>query len=170
MADKAKKISELTTLASGGLANNDVFVVVDTSATETKKVAANSVATYINSLPNILTIATANGVQTSEADYEHYTNATHISLTSQVSLLGTNEDGSGVYFYLPPGANGQLIQLAFDGNGSAGNIGVWVDNGRYLSGVYSPGLMIPFGYNQNGTLVSALYINGAWNFNVNSWD
>ena len=58
MADKAKKISELTALASGGLANTDVFVVVDTSASETKKITANSLYNYVSSFPANLNFST----------------------------------------------------------------------------------------------------------------
>lgn len=47
MTDRAKKISELNTLAANTVANTDLFVVVDTSATETKKLTANSLSTYM---------------------------------------------------------------------------------------------------------------------------
>lgn len=49
MTDRAKKISELNALAANTVANTDLFVVVDTSASETKKLTANSLAVYIGS-------------------------------------------------------------------------------------------------------------------------
>lgn len=47
MADRAKKISELNALTANTVANNDVFVVVDTSVPETKKITANNMAVYL---------------------------------------------------------------------------------------------------------------------------
>lgn len=52
MSDRAKKISELTAKAS--LANSDVFVIVDASANTTKKVAANTVKSYVLNLSYIV--------------------------------------------------------------------------------------------------------------------
>jgi len=50
--DRAKKISDLTTLAANAVANGDLFVVVDVSAGETKKVLANNMAQYFVGLVN----------------------------------------------------------------------------------------------------------------------
>lgn len=50
MADRAKKISELGAITANSVANTDLFVVVDTSASETKKMAASEVASYIKTL------------------------------------------------------------------------------------------------------------------------
>lgn len=47
MADRAKKISELTSLTANTVANTDLFVVVDTSASETKKITANNMAVFL---------------------------------------------------------------------------------------------------------------------------
>lgn len=47
MSDRAKKISELNAIAANTVANTDLFVVVDTSASETKKLTANSLSTYL---------------------------------------------------------------------------------------------------------------------------
>ena len=46
MADK--KISALTALVGANVASGDVLAVVDVSATETKKITATELATYIN--------------------------------------------------------------------------------------------------------------------------
>jgi len=46
MADRAKKISELNAITANTVANNDLFVVVDTSATETKSITANNLAHF----------------------------------------------------------------------------------------------------------------------------
>jgi hypothetical protein len=48
MADK--KISALTALVGANVASGDVLAVVDVSATETKKITATELATYINGL------------------------------------------------------------------------------------------------------------------------
>lgn len=50
MADRSKKVSELNALVANTIANNDLFIVVDTSASETKKATANSVAAYFAAL------------------------------------------------------------------------------------------------------------------------
>jgi uncharacterized phosphosugar-binding protein len=47
MADRAKKISELNAITANTVANNDLFVVVDTSGTETKSITANNLAHFI---------------------------------------------------------------------------------------------------------------------------
>lgn len=49
MTDRAKKISELNAITANTVATDDVFVVVDTSATETKKITANNMAVYLGS-------------------------------------------------------------------------------------------------------------------------
>lgn len=46
MADK--KISELTALAAGDVASNDLFVVVDVGSSETKKITTSDLATALN--------------------------------------------------------------------------------------------------------------------------
>ena len=55
MADK--KISALTALVGANVASGDVLAVVDVSATETKKITATELATYING------VAPAGGLQ-----------------------------------------------------------------------------------------------------------
>jgi len=47
MADRAKKISELNAITANTVANNDLFVVVDTSATETKNITANNLSVFL---------------------------------------------------------------------------------------------------------------------------
>lgn len=47
MADRAKKISELNSITANTVAQNDLFVVVDTSATETKNITANNLARFV---------------------------------------------------------------------------------------------------------------------------
>ena len=42
------KISQLTALDSGDVASTDVLAVVDVSATQTKKITATDLATYVN--------------------------------------------------------------------------------------------------------------------------
>lgn len=49
MAERSKKISELDALTANTLANNDLFVVVDVSASETKRVTANNISNYFTS-------------------------------------------------------------------------------------------------------------------------
>jgi hypothetical protein len=44
------KISQLTALDSGDVASTDVLAVVDISATQTKKITATDLATYVNGL------------------------------------------------------------------------------------------------------------------------
>jgi hypothetical protein len=44
------KISQLTALDSGDVASTDVLAVVDVSATQTKKITAIDLATYVNGL------------------------------------------------------------------------------------------------------------------------
>ena len=44
------KISQLTALDSGDVASTDVLAVVDVSATQTKKITATDLATYVNGL------------------------------------------------------------------------------------------------------------------------
>lgn len=46
MADRAKKISELNALTANTIANNDLFLLVDVSANETKKATANNILYY----------------------------------------------------------------------------------------------------------------------------
>ena len=46
MAERSKKISELDALTANTIANNDLFVIVDVSASATKKATANVVASY----------------------------------------------------------------------------------------------------------------------------
>lgn len=46
MTDRAKKITELNSLTANTLAANDLFVVVDTSSSETKKVTADGILGY----------------------------------------------------------------------------------------------------------------------------
>jgi len=49
MTERSKKISELAALTADTLANNDLFVVVDVSASETKRVTANNISNYFTS-------------------------------------------------------------------------------------------------------------------------
>ena len=49
MTDRAKKISELNAITANTVANTDLFVVVDTSAAETKKITASNLASFISS-------------------------------------------------------------------------------------------------------------------------
>lgn len=49
MSERSKKVSELTALTANTIANNDLFIVVDVSASETKKATANSIASYFTS-------------------------------------------------------------------------------------------------------------------------
>lgn len=46
MAERSRKISELDALTANTIANNDLFVIVDVSASATKKATANVVASY----------------------------------------------------------------------------------------------------------------------------
>jgi ribosomal protein S17E len=50
MSERSKKVSELESLTANTIANNDLFVVVDVSASKTKKATANSIAGYFTSL------------------------------------------------------------------------------------------------------------------------
>ena len=50
MAERSKKVSELNALTADSIANNDLFVVVDVSASETKKATASSIARYFADL------------------------------------------------------------------------------------------------------------------------
>lgn len=50
--DRARKVSELAALAANGVANGDLFMLVDVSASETKKITANNMATYFVGLVN----------------------------------------------------------------------------------------------------------------------
>ncbi len=50
MAERSKKVSELTALTANTIANNDLFIIVDVSASETKKATANSVANFFATL------------------------------------------------------------------------------------------------------------------------
>jgi hypothetical protein len=53
MADKAKKVSELNALTSGTLADEDLFIVVDVTASETKKITANNMGVYFTSFVEV---------------------------------------------------------------------------------------------------------------------
>jgi hypothetical protein len=58
------KISQLTALDSGDVASTDVLAVVDVSATQTKKITATDLATYVNGLaPAGVTTAAYNPVE-----------------------------------------------------------------------------------------------------------
>lgn len=50
--DRARKVSELAALGANSVANGDLFIVVDVSASETKKITANNMATYFVGLVN----------------------------------------------------------------------------------------------------------------------
>jgi hypothetical protein len=50
--DRARKVTELAALASNSVANGDLFIIVDVSASETKKITANNMATYFVGLVN----------------------------------------------------------------------------------------------------------------------
>lgn len=46
MTERAKKVSELTALTANTLAAGDLFMVVDVSASETKRVTANNAGLF----------------------------------------------------------------------------------------------------------------------------
>lgn len=53
MSDRSKKISELNALTANTVANNDLFVVVDTSATETKSISAGNLGQFVYRTANV---------------------------------------------------------------------------------------------------------------------
>jgi hypothetical protein len=81
MADK--KISQLTALSAANLApSTDVLAIVDTSATETKKIVAQDLVN------GVLNVASAVGIGTSSPLYK-------LDVNGQVIGLGTNTASSG---------------------------------------------------------------------------
>ena len=78
MADK--KISELTALVSGSVATNDLFVIVDTDANETKKITVSDLTTVVGGTPY------------TDADVDTHLNTATATTNQVLSWSGTDYD------------------------------------------------------------------------------
>ena len=99
MADK--KISQLTALSAANLApSTDVLAIVDTSATETKKIAAQDIVNGVLNVASAVGIGTASPASTLEA----YKPVDVASASNQNVLTLTTVDSTGGYYYAGLGA------------------------------------------------------------------
>jgi hypothetical protein len=81
-----RKISELTSITGGELADDDLFLVVDTSATQTKKLSKTQLFQQVLSEPHFYTVTQETGTSYSfDSDDANYfitlNNASAISVT-----------------------------------------------------------------------------------------
>jgi hypothetical protein len=106
MADK--KISQLTALSAANLApSTDVLAIVDTSATETKKIVAQDLVN------GVLNVASAVGIGTSSPAYK-------------LDVSGTSRFSSTIGIGTPPGTYGGQVDIY--ANSNAAFNAVWVRN------------------------------------------
>lgn len=96
MADK--RISELTELLAAGTANDDVLPIVDTSASETKKIAVSELKTLVASSVSDgdkgdITVSSSGSVWTIDNDAVTYAKIQNVSATDR--LLGRSTAGAG---------------------------------------------------------------------------
>jgi hypothetical protein len=188
------KISELNALTY--VTNEDLMVVVNdpSGLPATKKITVgnffSNVAASVQFTNNVTfsksisvsntTISNATlsysinnsavgGVNANSTTYQ--TTATKLNVNNSIQYLAPNTSGNGSdkHFYLPPGANGQIMYFAGKTSQHIGDIYIWVDKLRTynLSSTYSNTSWYPF---TSRTLAMACYIDGAWNIDNNSWD
>lgn len=126
MADK--KISQLTALAAANLApSTDVLAIVDTSATETKKIVAQDL------INGVLNVASAVGIGTASPASKLDTAGTIRATSQTVPSSGTGAElfydatNAGLRGYNRTGSayvNLALNDNVYIGGGSSGNVGI----------------------------------------------
>lgn len=125
------KISELNSLTNAQMANDDVMVVVDTDATETKKITISELS--LRWLTSTITSATVTtGLTYDNEAYAEFQEATgngdnYVRLKAPATLAGD------VVLTLPPtdGSNGECLQT--DGSG----VLTWTSCGGAVDSVFS---------------------------------
>ena len=131
MADK--KISQLTALSAANLApSTDVLAIVDTSATETKKIVAQDL------INGVLNVASAVGIGTASPGAP-----LHVSYTGQAGLRLSNTSGTPSDWYLQTLNGGVLRWYSYTAStermqiDGSGNLGLGVTPSAWYSGVYT---------------------------------
>jgi hypothetical protein len=142
MADK--KISQLTALSAANLApSTDVLAVVDTSATETKKIVAQDLVN------GVLNVASAVGIGTTSPSFNLQVNgSTGIAITGMAGVTtsaiyiptgGILGDNLGTFEVRNAGGTSSELRLSSRGNttfftGGSGDLGTGTEKVRITSG------------------------------------
>ena len=131
MADK--KISQLTALSAANLApSTDVLAIVDTSATETKKIAAQDIVN------GVLNVASAVGIGTSSPAYKlDVAGAMQSSVASGNGAVYINNSSlSGKFWtFIPETSSGESNLLLYYGGTGAGTKLTLTNSGNLGLGV-----------------------------------
>ncbi len=123
-----KKISELTSITGGELADDDVFLVVDTSATQTKKLSKNQLFQQIESEPHYYGVQNETGTTytldlTDANNFITFNNSSAIAVTLPTNASVELSIGTKVY----------ICQLGSGAVTVAGDTGVTLTNNRSAS-------------------------------------
>ena len=147
MADK--KISELTSLLSTDVAIDDVMPIVDTSATETKKISLSNLLSYISKSPRIDSI-TSSATITPTGDSSDQYNVTALATPATIAApSGTPVDG-------------QKLVLRFEDNGTARALTWTTTSGAYRA----VGVTLP----TTTVITKVIYVGCIYNSADTFWD
>lgn len=116
MADS--KISELNALTGSNVATDDVLVIVDTSATETKKILSSELKSYVSTSPTFTTPKSTTtigvGNATPAASGVGISFPSAASDSSDVNTLDDYEEGTWTPTYAPTGGSFTSVSYAFN--------------------------------------------------------
>lgn len=181
MSDRAKKISELTSLTT--VSGGDLLVIVDdpSGTAVTKKTTVNAVfSTFTPSEFNVGDINVNNHVHYSVSNAQfgntspitsanYQTDATLLETNKQVQMLHSLDNGQNNY-YLPDGMQGEVMFFVPMHSTNMDSIFIWMDNIRAynLINVVQGAAWLPFNSTDAKTVAIAIFTDGAWNIDNSS--
>jgi hypothetical protein len=167
MSDNSKKLSELPQASNVALTDRVVILRDPSGAASARTITTENLSISLSKL--ITNNVAVNSATVNNTNYK--TNATALSLTSQVQIVGTNNLDQDHNYYLPNGSQGQLMYIATKtGQYAEENIKIWMENIRIPNGtVISDSYWIYNGGGWGRSAAFAIYIDGAWNIDGGAW-
>jgi hypothetical protein len=193
------KISDLSAITS--VTNDDLMIVINdpngspttnrisvnnffSSIPATTKFTGNvifgkSISLSNTSISNVTLTFTMNntanggGYGTNKLTYKTIGTKLDVNTSIQYLAPNTSSDGSDSQYYLPDGANGQIMYFVAKTSQHIGDISIWVNKLRSYNepALTSNSVWTPFhGTYTPRTMAMACYIDGAWNIDNNVWD
>jgi hypothetical protein len=121
-----------------------------------------------------LKILDTNNVEVNSAEgvdnTNYQSNATLLSLTTQVQKLGTDGLDQDHHYYLPNGTEGQIMYFTTNGTGASSHLLVWMDNMRLFDGtVITNSYWLWNGGGWDRSTAFTIFTDGAWNIDGGFW-